>query len=389
MPGERIRLAYVSADLHDHATARLLAELIELHDRERFAVMGVSLGPDDGSAMRRRLIEGFDEFIDARELDDAQVVERMRAARIDIAVDLKGHTAGSRPGVFARRPAPVQVAYLGYPGTSGASFIDYLIADEVTVPPAQRNHYTEHIAYLPGSYQVNDRRRPRPSTAVSRAQAGLPAQGFVFCCFNNSYKILPGIFDHWMNILRSTEGSTLWLLEDSEVARRNLQIEAQRRGIDSRRLVFAPRVPLPEHLARHQLADLFLDTLPVNAHTTASDALWAGLPVLTSPGSGFAARVAASLLYAVGLPELVAGDLVRYEELAVELAGNPGRLRAIRELLARNVTDAALFDTDRFRLEIEAIYEAMWRRHLRGETPADLHTSQLGTANEAAAPPAR
>ena len=378
---ERIRLAYLSADYHEHATAYLAAGLFERHDRARFEVIGVSWGPDDGGPMRRRLARAFDRFVDVRERGDEEVARLLRALEVDIAVDLKGHTTGARPAILAYRPAPVQASYLGYPGTMGASFIDYLIADRLVVPEAERRHYAEQVVYLPGCYQVNDSQREIAARAPSRAEAGLPEAGFVFCCFNNNYKILPQLFGVWMRVLRAVPGSVLWLLQDNPAAERNLREAARAGGVDPARLLFARRVPPAEHLARQRLADLFLDTLPCNAHTTASDALWAGLPLLTCVGTTFAGRVAGSLLAAAGLPELATRDLPAYEAMALDLARNPARLGALRAKLAGPAGEHArlpLFDTERFRKGLEAAYAAMWDRAQRGEPAAGFAVDAPG-----------
>jgi predicted O-linked N-acetylglucosamine transferase (SPINDLY family) len=355
----RIRVAYLSADYCEHATAYLAAGLFERHDRSNFETFALSYGPDDRSPMRSRLARAFDRFVDVRALSDAQVARLLRDMEIDIAVDLKGHTTEARLGILAHRPAPVQVAYLGYPGTSGAGFIDYMLADRFVLPQTERDCWTERIVYLPDCYQVNDSGCAIAEQTPTRAAAGLPEHAFVFCCFNNSYKILPQTFDVWMRLLRALHGSVLWLLEDNAGARVNLEREARARGVDPVRLVFARRLPHAEHLARHRLADLYLDTLPCNAHTGASDALWAGLPVLTCAGRTFAGRVAGSLLHAVGLPELVTRSLVEYEALALQLAGERGQLMQLRERLAANRASAPLFDTERFRENLESAYRGM------------------------------
>ena len=367
---DRIRIAYLSADFHEHATAWLTAELFEKHDRQRFHVTAISYGADDGSPMRARLVKAFDQFIDVNGKSDADVAQLLRDLQIDIAVDLKGHTQGSRPGILSFRPAPVAVNYLGYPGTMGAPFIDYVIADAIVLPFAQQKFYDEQIVHLPHSYQANDSRREIAQATPSRSEAGLPGgHGFVFCCFNNSRKITRPVFDIWMRLLAAVPGSVLWLLDDNDAATENLKAAARERGIAPARLVFAPRTGLPEHLARHRLADLFLDTLPYNAHTTASDALWAGLPVLTCRGSTFAGRVAASLLHAIGLPELVTDNPQSYEELAVALARDPQRLAALRARLEQNRRTHPLFDTDKFRRDIEKAYLTMWETSQRGDAP--------------------
>ncbi len=373
---EKIRLGYLSADFHEHATARLAAELFELHDRARFEVVAFSSGPDDGSPMRRRLERAFDAFHDIRGAGDAAAAARIRDDKIDILVDLKGHTEDNRLEILARRPAPLQAHYLGYPGTLGVEFVDYLIADRFVAPPQTAQFFAEKLVYLPHSYQINDRRRPMGETPT-RGECGLPEIGFVFCCFNNSYKITPTVFDVWMRLLKALPESVLWLLADNGVAEENLRREAAGRGIGPERLVFAPRLPLAHHLARHRLADLFLDTVPVNAHTTASDALWAGLPLLTCAGRSFVARVAGSLLRAVGLPELVTDDLPSYEACALSLARDPDRLAAIRTKLAAGRASAALFDADRTRRHLEAAYAAMWDIRCRGESPRPIDIPAL------------
>jgi len=366
---DRIRIAYLSADFRAHATAYLMAGLFERHDRRRFDVTAISFGGSPGDEMTSRLKAGFERFVDARDMRDADVANLLSRLEIDIAVDLQGYTDGARTPILALRPAPLQVAYLGYPGTMGAPFIDYILADTVVIPPEDRECYAEQVVYLPGTYQVNDDRRAIAAAIPSRADVHLPESGFVFCSFNQSYKITPAIFDVWMRLLRATEGSVLWLLDGHPDVRTNLRREAGARGVAADRLVFAPRLTLADHLARHRCADLFLDTLPCNAHTTASDALWAGLPVVTCLGRTFAGRVAASLLHAVGLPELVARDLGGYETLALRLAADPDRLADTKERLSRARGGSALFDTDRFRRHIEAGYVEMWDRHLRGERP--------------------
>lgn len=366
----RIRLAYLSADFHEHATAYLMAGLFDAHDRARFELTAISFGPADDGPMRRRLVAAFDRFIDVRARSDVETAALMRELAIDIAVDLKGFTADNRAGILALRPAPAQINYLGYPGTMGAPYIDYIIADPCVLPPDHDGHYQEAVVRLPDCYQVNDDRRGIAARVPTRAEAGLPEAGFVFCCFNNNFKISPDVFAIWMHLLARVDGSVLWLFQDNPVAAANLRQEALRHGIDAARLVFASRLPPAEHLARHACADLFLDTLPYNAHTTASDALWTGLPVLTCRGQAFAGRVAASLLQAVGLPELVTDNLADYERLALALAHSPERLAAVRETLARQRTTSPLFDTDRFRLHLEWAYLRIWEQHARGDAPA-------------------
>ena len=365
---DKIRIAYLSADFHDHATAHLMVELFERHDRGRFDISAISFGPDRKCEMRSRLVSSFDHFIDVRAKGDPDIAMLLRELEIDIAVDLKGYTENARPGILAHRPAPIQVSYLGYPATSAASYIDYILADEFVIPRGTAAKFSEQVVYLPDCYQVNSQRRIGERTP-QRSEAGLPDRSFVFCCFNNSYKITPAIFDVWMRLLRQIEGSVLWLLGGNGSTENNLRREAQAREVDPARLVFAKRAPLDEHLARHRLADLFLDTLPCNAHTTASDALWAGLPVLTCTGDTFAGRVAGSILRAIGLPELVTETFNQYETLAFELATRRNRLAAVRQKLSRNRVTFSLFDTDRTCRYIEAAYVGMWDRHRRGIRP--------------------
>ena len=369
---EKIRIAYLSADFHVHAMTRLMAGVFETHDRTRFETTAISFGPDIADEMRTRLRTAFDRFIDVRERSGYDTARLLRELEIDIAVDLNGYTTHCRTDILSHRGAPIQVGYLGYPGTLGADYIDYILADRFVIPREHHPYYAEKVVYLPDTYQANDSRRPIPERVPTRAEMGLPENGFVFCSFNNNYKITPGTFDIWMRILRRTEGSVLWLVEDNAVAAHNLRQEAARRDVSPQRLVFAPRTGIDEYLARQRLADLFLDTLPYNAHTTASDALWVGLPVLTCLGTTFAGRVAASLLNAAGLPELVTPTLEQYEELAVKLA-HDDRLRTdVVTRLARNRATCPLFDTDRIRRHIEAAYVTMWERHQQGEPPASF-----------------
>lgn len=370
--GDRIRVGYFSADFHEHATAYLMADLFETHDRARFEIVGFSFGPKSGSPIRQRVEAAFERFFDVSGLGDETVVELSRSLGIDIAVDLKGETTGSRPGVFAQRAAPVQVSYIGYPGATGADFIDYLVADPILIPEAERIHYGEKVAYLPVCYQPNDRHRVRPPRRSRREDHGLPPDGFVFASFNNNYKILPEVFAIWMQLLWAVPGSVLWLFEDNPDAAANLRAEAALRGVDPARLVFAARAPLEAHLERHHHIDLFLDTSPCCAHTTASDALWMGAPVLTRLGDTFAGRVAASLLNAVGLPELVTTSADAYEALALDLARDRTRLSALRAHLEATAAGSPLFDTPRLARDLEALYVAMRERALAGLPPDHL-----------------
>ena len=351
---QRVRLGYFSPEFHQSALALLCAGVFERHDRTRVEVFAFSLGPPRSDPMRSRLQAGFDRFIDVREMTDAEVVALARSLRIDIAVDLAGYTQGSRTGIFALRAAPLQVSMVAYPGTLGADFIDAVVADAHVIPHDQRAHFSEQVLLMPHSYLANDDRRALPGPAPSRAAAGLPAHGFVFCGFNQNKKITPAVFALWMGLLREVDASVLWLLQDNPLASQNLRAAARAHGIDADRLVFAPRLPLPEHLARHACADLFLDTLPYNAHTTACDALWAGLPVLTRTGETFAGRVGASLLHAVGLPELVTDSPAAYAALALRLARDPVLLAGLRERLLRGRSTCALFDTAGYARDLEA-----------------------------------
>lgn len=366
---DRIRVGYFSSDFCNHATANLMAGMFECHDRSKFETVAISWSPNDTSEMRRRLEASFDRFVEVRDIKDDEVANLIRQFEIDILVDLKGFTGGSRTRVLGRRPAPIQVNYLGYPGTLGAPFIDYIIADRTVIPDHHREFYSEKLVALPNSYQANDDKRVIADRVLTRGDVGLAPTGFVFCCFNNNYKITPDMFDRWMRILGRVEGSMLWLLEANPRAAANLRKEAVARGIAAERLVFAPRIPMPEHLARHRLAGLFLDNIPCNAHTTASDALWAGLPVLTMLGDTFAGRVAGSLLHAIGLPELVAESPDTYERMAVDLATHADKLAALKTRLAANRLTTPLFDTKRFTRHIEAAYTAMHERHQAGLAP--------------------
>jgi predicted O-linked N-acetylglucosamine transferase (SPINDLY family) len=365
---ERIRVAYLSADFRQHAASVVMAGMFEHHDRSRFEISAVSFGADDGSPMRKRIRGAFEHFIDAQGVDDDAVADLLRAAEIDIAIDLMGYTTNSRAGILARRPAPVQAHYMGFAGTMGAPFIDYVIADRTVIPDAARA-WSEKVVTLPNSYFANDSTRPIAERVVTRAELGLPERGFVFCCFNGSHKITPDVFDVWMRILKQVRGSVLWLLADHRATMGNLMREAAARGVEPDRLIFARRIPPAEHLARHRAADLFLDTLPYNAHTTACDALWAGLPVLTRIGETFAGRVAASVLGAIGLRELITQTSADYERRAVALAGDPARLTAIRARLAQNRLTMPLFDTRLFTGHMEAAFIAMHRRRQAGQPP--------------------
>jgi protein O-GlcNAc transferase len=368
---DKIRVGYFSADFRTHVVATVVAELFELHDRARFGIVGISFGPDDKTELRSRIIESFDEFHDVRSSSDREIANLMHELAIDIAVDLTGHTSESRIRALAYRPCPIQVSYLGYPGTTGASFIDYIIADQAVAPLEHEPFFAEKIVHLPDSYLPNDSRYLKIAPNVpSRTELGLPEQGFVLCAFNNYYKITAPVFDIWMRTLRTIDCSVLWLTKANNVAMDNLKREAAARGVDPQRLIFAPRAdPMENHLARHRQADLYVDTLPYNAHSTAANALWAGLPVLTCKGDAFAGRVAASLLHAVGLPELVTNSLEEYEGLVLKLATDSDLLQSLRRRLEVNRLDHPLFDQQRLCRHIEAAYTTMWDIHQRGEAP--------------------
>ena len=373
----KIRLGYLSGEFRTQATAILMAELFELHDRSRFELFAFDNGWGDASEIRARIEKAFDEIVDISRLSDLQAASMIGHRQIDILVNLNGYFGRARQGIFGHRASPIQVNYLGFPGTLGADYMDYIVADRYVIPPEHAAFYSEKVVHLPDSYQVNDSKRRIAERTPTRAEVKLPESGFVFCCFNNNYKITPEAFALWMRLLRGVEGSVLWLLQDNAAVSRNLRREAEQRGVGAERLVFAPRLKLDEHLARHRLADLFLDTLPYNAHTTASDALWAGLPVLTCMGNTFAGRVAGSLLNAVGLPELITHSLAEYEALALRLATTPSRLSALRAKLAQNRNCYPLFDTERFRRHIESAYITMWERYQRGEPPASFAVQPL------------
>jgi predicted O-linked N-acetylglucosamine transferase (SPINDLY family) len=369
----KIRIAYVSTDFREHAVSHLMAGVFECQDKSQFEVTAISIGPDDTSELRRRLRNSFDDFVDARALRDDEIAAHIRQAEIDILVDLNGFTQGARMGIFARRPAPIQVNYLGYPGTTGTDYIDYIVADRYVVPDAQRQYCSEKIVYLPDTFQANDSGRQSSERFLSRAEAGLPENAFVFCSFNNSYKITPIAFDIWMRLLRDIEGSVLWLLEGNDNVKGNLQKEAANRGVDPARLFFAPRIKYSDYLARYRLADLFLDTFPFNAGATASDALWAGLPLVTCSGQAFASRMAGSLLQAIGMPELITGSLADYEALARKLACNSDLMTSAKATLMRNRSDYPLFNTPLFTRNVEAAYTAMYQRYQAGQTPDHIY----------------
>ena len=361
-----IRIGYYSADFRNHATSYLVAEMLEKHDKDTFEIYTFNLHPGKPDDTTARIASAVTQMIDLSGISDKSAAQLSRKLQIDIAIDLGGHTADSRTGIFAARCAPVQVSYLGFPGTLGAPYYDYVLVDRNVVPLDQSAHYSEQLAHLPHCYQVNDSKRKISDRIFSRSECGLPPQAFVFCCFNNGYKILPPTFDGWMRILHAVEGSVLWLLDHNELGTRNLKKEAQARGIDPSRLIFAPRMQLPDHLARHRLADLFIDTLPYNAHTTASDALWAGLPLLTCMGKSFAARVAGSLLMAMDLPELITHTQADFEAKAIEYARDPTALNTVKSKLLRNLATSPLFNAELFTLHLEQAYRIMYSRQQAG-----------------------
>jgi protein O-GlcNAc transferase len=384
--GERIRLGYLSAD--QDPVGALIIEMIERHDRRRFEVLGYCYTRKDDSATRARFVGAFDRLVDISTATDRQAAELIHSDSVDILIELNGYTGSSRAGILAYRPAPIQVNYLGYPGTMGAEFIDYIIVDRFLVPMDQQSFYTERLVQLPSCYQPSDTRREIAQPHPQRAQCGLPEAGFIFCCFNNSYKITPPIFDIWMRLLKAVPGSVLWLAEIAQAGDKtraalkdNLRGEAVRRGVGAERLVFSPRVPMPDYLARLGMADLFLDTLPYNAGATANDALWAGVPVLTCAGGTYVGRMAGALLTAAGLPELITTSPEAYEALALRLATEPGRLAALRQRLAQNRSTAPLFDIPRITSDLEAAYRRMWETWSAGRSPAGFSVSSQSENN--------
>jgi predicted O-linked N-acetylglucosamine transferase (SPINDLY family) len=374
---DKLRLAYVSGDFREHAVSILMVELFELHDRDRFEIMAISLQPSTTTSLGLRVVQAFDQFIDTTAKSDEEVAALIKDLDIDIAIDLMGFTAQSRTAIFSYQPAPIQVNYLGYPGTMGLEYMDYIIADPYCVPTQYQDYYTEKVVYLPDCYQVNDSKRLQPTQIPTRTDMGLKETGFVFCSFNGSYKVTPVFFEIWMRLLKAVPDSTLWLLADNDLVEEHLKAEALKRQVDPERLVFAKKVFYQEYLARYPVADLFLDTLPFNAGTTASDALWVGLPVLTCSGEAFASRMAGSLLHALDLPELVTDSLDAYEAMAVKLATQPDLLAALRAKLSRNRQSQSLFDTPRFCRHIEAAYLTMWKKHQRGEAPESFSVEPI------------
>ena len=360
---KKIKLGYYSADYHNHATSFLIAELMELHNKSKFELFGFSFGPNKQDEMRKRVSSSFDQFIDVRFKSDYEIVELSRKLEIDIAVDLKGITTDSRFGIFLKRCAPIQINFLGYPGTLGTSTIDYILADKILISKKNQKNFFEKIIYMPNSYQPNDTKKQISKKNFTRKEMGLPKNSFVFCCFNQNYKITPDVYDIWMKLLKKIDGSVLWLMKNSEKVTENLKKEAIKRNIKSNRIIFAEKMPLAEHLARHKLADLFIDTFPYNAHTTCSDALWSGLPVITRMGESFASRVGASLLSAIELNELITKSEKEYEKLAIKLATNPKLLNKIKNKLKKNKVLKPLFNTKLYTSNIELAYTKIYNNY--------------------------
>jgi predicted O-linked N-acetylglucosamine transferase (SPINDLY family) len=369
----KIRVGYFSSDFRNHAVSNLTAELFELHDKETFEIYAFSSGPKNSDEQKQRIEKSFHEFFDVADISDGEVVNLARDRGIDIAIDLAGYTENARIGIFERRAAPIQASYLGYLGTLGVPHMDYIFADREIIPPEYQQFYTEKTVYLPGCFQINDRKRTISNNNFARSDFGLPSEGFVFCCFNNSYKITPEIFASWCQILQRVDGSVLWLYEANKGMVENLRLEASSRGVNPDRLIFSGALPIPEYLARYRLADLFLDTFPYNAGTTASDALWAGLPVLTLSGKTFASRMAGSILKAIDLPELVTHTIAEYENLAEQLATNKPKLKAIQTKVADNRMSTPLFDSPRTTKNIEKAYQIMYERYLEGKNPKSIN----------------
>jgi predicted O-linked N-acetylglucosamine transferase (SPINDLY family) len=369
----KIRIAYFSADFHNHATSFLMIDIFELHDRNQFEFIAFSFGPNINDGMRFRLKNAFDQFIDVSNMSDHEVTILARKLNINIAIDLKGYTDGQRAGIFSKRCAPIQVNFLGYPGTMSAPFYDYIIADSIIIPNNMEVFYSEKIIFLPNTYQPNDSKKVISFNNLKKQDHGLPINAFVFCSFNNTYKILPEIFDIWLNILKAVPNSVLWLIKDNNIAVSNLRMYAERNGVRSNRLIFANRLKLDEHLARHKFADLFLDTFPYNAHTTASDALWAGLPVLTCQGKSFASRVASSLLVATNLSEFITNTFYEYQTKAIHFAMNSKIIDDAKISLKKNKNMYPLFNSLSFTRDLEKAYFQMYSRYLSSEKPANIY----------------
>jgi protein O-GlcNAc transferase len=378
--GDKIRIGYLSSDFHDHATSHLMLGLFGAHDRNRFSIYAYSCGPDDGSDYRRRVAADCDAFVDLSQMDSIAAARRVNADGIDILVDLKGYTRQNRLEIAALRPAPIQVSWLGFPGTSGADFFDYIVTDNIVTPPDAAEVYSEAFVVMPHSYQVNNRDQQIAETPVSRAETGLPEDAFVFASFNNTYKLEPVMFAAWMALLRDTPDGVLWLLPNNKFAIDNLRREASAAGVSPDRLIFADMLPKAEHLKRAALADLALDTRIYNGHTTTSDMLWAGVPVVTLKGTHFASRVSASLLHAFGIPELITETLADYSALAFSLSQAPSQLAVLREKVAALRQVSPLFDTQQSAGDLERAYLEMWRRYNANEAPQRLVVSEINEA---------
>ncbi|MDB4133314.1 hypothetical protein N9608_07530, partial [Amylibacter sp.] len=369
---KRIRIGYFSSDFKEHPVAYLIAKVLEQHNRDQFEVFGYSIYGSSSGEMRQRLANSFDCFTDVQDMSDKDISLRARQDEIDIAIDLNGHSQNSRTDIFAYRAAPIQINYLGYPGSMGAEFLDYIVSDQHLIPPESQKYFSEKQLYLPNTYLPTDDRREISQKPMCRSDMGLPDDAFIFCCFNNNYKISPNEFDIWMRLLTKVKNSVLWLRESNQFSSINMKNEAQKRKVDPSRLVFANKAPMDEHLARHRLADLFVDTFVFNAHTTASEALWAGLPVVTKVGQGFAARVGGSLLNAVGLPELITQTEKDYEALILELATNPKKLAKIKERLATNRLTQPLFNTELYTKHLENGYQQAYQNYFDGNLPQKI-----------------
>ena len=380
---EKIRVAYISPDFRQHPVGHLMAGIFENHDKSKFEIYAIYLGIDDQSKQRRRFIDASDKFIEAKGMNSRNIAELLRSLEVDIAVDLAGYTADSRADVFALRPAPIQVNFLGFTGTMGAEFMDYILADRYVIPEYDRVNFTEKVVYLPDCYFPTDGTLRLADRMPTREEYGLPSTAFIFCSFNHDFKINPTMFDIWMRLLIRIPGSVLWLMKLNSSAEANLIREAEARGVDSSRIIFATRVPsIEDHLVRYQLADLFLDTTPYNAHTTTSDVLFAGLPVLTCPGGAMHSRVAGSLLHAIGLPEMIAGSLTEYEEMAIKLAFDAALLADIKSRLRVNKESYPLFKTEQFCRNLESAYTSMWEKYQRGEGAESFAVAGAGFKNE-------
>ena len=369
---KRIRIGYFSTDFKEHPVAYLIAKVLEQHNRDQFEIFGYSIYGSSSCIMRQRLKKSFDSFTDVQSMSDRDIALQARQDKIDIAVDLNGYTQYARTGIFAYRAAPIQISYLGYPGSMGAEFIDYIVADQHLIPAENQKHFSEKQIYLPNTYMPTDDSRELSQKPMNRSDIGLPDDAFVFCCFNNNYKISPNEFDIWMRLLNKVENSVLWLRHSNQFSHINMRNEAQTRNVDPSRLVFADKIPMDEHLARQRLADLFVDTFAFNAHTTAAEALWAGLPVVTKVGLGFAARVAGSLLNEIGLPELITQNEKEYEALILELATNPTKLRKIKEKLATNRLTQPLFNTELYTKHLENGYQQAYQNYFDGHLPQTI-----------------